>query len=217
MMEGRVRCLSYWTFRRRLIVWTIIYFCKSLSRCLIFMDRQGIWCSHLVLWCAPRFCAFSYFFSMFVNCLSERIRNSEFHFHADELQIYLSGNHSDLDGLIARVNEDLEAIHRWLIENGLLLHSAKLRVILVSNSPSDLSLPLLFLGEIALDWKDVVTHLGLLIDYRFRHVTKICPRVYSTLDRLQLLKFLTPKSVQLKLCKALFLLHYFYCDIFFYR
>jgi hypothetical protein len=65
------------------------------------------------------------FFSMFVNCLSERIRHSKFHFYADDLQIYLSGNRSDLDGLIARVNEDLEAIHRWSIENGLLLNPAK--------------------------------------------------------------------------------------------
>jgi hypothetical protein len=41
---------------------------------------------------------------MFVNCLSERIRHSKLHFYADDLQIYLSGNRSDLDGLIARVN-----------------------------------------------------------------------------------------------------------------
>jgi hypothetical protein len=33
----------------------------------------------------------------------------------------LSGNRSDLDGLIARVTEDLETIHDWLIENVLLL------------------------------------------------------------------------------------------------
>jgi hypothetical protein len=49
----------------------------------------------------------------------------KFHFYADGLQIYLSGNRSDLDGLIARMNEDLEAIHRWSIENGLLLNPVK--------------------------------------------------------------------------------------------
>jgi hypothetical protein len=37
---------SCWTFRRRLIVWTIVYFCTSLSRRLIFMDRLGIYCPH---------------------------------------------------------------------------------------------------------------------------------------------------------------------------
>jgi hypothetical protein len=121
-----------------------------------------------------------HFFSMFVNCLSERIRNFIF--------MLMSGNRSDLDGLIARVNE---AIHRWSIENGLLLNHAKSQEILVSNSPPELPLPLLFLGDIALEWKDVVTDLGLLIDFRLRfgrHDTKICSRVYSTLHRLRLLK-----------------------------
>jgi hypothetical protein len=72
---------------------------------------------------------------MFVNCLSQRIRHSKLNFYADDLQIYLLGNRSDLDGLIARVNEDLEAIHRWSIENGLLLNPAKSQAILVSTSP----------------------------------------------------------------------------------
>jgi hypothetical protein len=117
----------------------------------------------------------------------------------------------------SRVNEDLEAIHRWSIENGLLLNPAKSQAILVSNSPRELPLRLLFLGDIALDWKDVVTDFGLLIDCRFRferHVTKICLRVYSNLHRLRFLKLLTPKSVRLKLCKA-FLLPHFFTVIFF--
>jgi hypothetical protein len=88
------------------------------------------------------------------------------------------------------VNEDLEAIYRWSIENGLLLNPAKSHAILVSNSPSELPLPLLFLGDIVLEWKDVVTYLGLLIDCRLRfarHFTTICSRVYSTLHSLRLL------------------------------
>jgi hypothetical protein len=41
----------------------------------------------------------------------------------------------------------------------------------------------------------------------------VCSKVYATLHRLHLLKFLTPKRVRLKLCKALFLSYFFYCDI----
>jgi hypothetical protein len=39
---------SCWTFRRRLIVWTItiIYLCTSMSRRFIFMARLGIWRPH---------------------------------------------------------------------------------------------------------------------------------------------------------------------------
>jgi hypothetical protein len=49
------------------------------------------------------------------------------------------------------VNEDLEAIYRWSIENGLLLNPANSQAILVSNSPPELPLPLLILGDIALE------------------------------------------------------------------
>jgi hypothetical protein len=49
------------------------------------------------------------------------------------------------------VNEYLEAIHRWSIENGLLLNPARSQAILVSNLPPELPLALLFLGDIALD------------------------------------------------------------------
>jgi hypothetical protein len=74
----------------------------------------------------------------------------------------LSGNSSDLDSLIAK--------------NGILLNPAKSQVILEANSPPELPLPLLFLGDILLEWKDFVTDLGRFIDCRLRfgrHVTKI--------------------------------------------
>jgi hypothetical protein len=112
----------------------------------------------------------------------------------------------------------MRIINRWSIKNGLLVNPAKSQAILVSNSLSELPLPLLFSVNIALEWKYVVTDLGLLIDCLLgfgRHVTKICSRVNSTLHSLRLLKFLTPKTVRLKLCKALLLPHFFYCDIVF--
>jgi hypothetical protein len=87
-----------------------------------------------------------------------------------------------LDGLIFRLIEDLERIFRWSTENELLLKPTKSQANLMSNSPA--TMPILLLGGVALEWKDVVTDLGLLIDGRLgfgRHVTKICSKVYATL------------------------------------
>jgi hypothetical protein len=75
-------------------------------------------------------------------------------------------------------------------------------------------LPSLFLGTSC----DAVTDLGVVIDGRLRfdcQVTKMCSTVYATLHRLRLLTFLTPERVRLKLCKALFLPYFFYCDVVF--
>jgi hypothetical protein len=160
----------------------------------------------LVFRCALGFCTFTTFFSMFVNCLSEYIRHSRFHFYTDDLiQIYLSGNRSDLDGLIARVNEDLEAIHRWSIENGLLLNPTKSQTILVSKSPPELPLCSCCFWVI-LRW---------IIAFGLDAMSRRSAGVFSTLHILRLLKFLTPKSIPMKLCKALLLPHFFYYNIVF--
>jgi hypothetical protein len=139
-----------------------------------------------------------------------------FHFYADDLQIYLSGDRKDLDEMVSALNEDLAAIYRWSAENGLLLNPRKSQAILISYSVVGMSS--LFLVTEEIPWCDCVTDLGLVIDGRLRfdrQVTKVCSRVYATLHRLRLLRFLTPKWVRLKLCKALLLPYFFYCDIVF--
>jgi hypothetical protein len=52
------------------------------------------------------------FLSMFID-LCSCIRFSKFHFNADNLQIYLSGDRKDLDKIISALNEDLDAISQF--------------------------------------------------------------------------------------------------------
>jgi hypothetical protein len=61
-------------------------------------------------------------FSMFISDLCSCIHFSMFHFYADDLQIYLSGDRRDLNEMISALNEDLAAISRWSAEHGLLLN-----------------------------------------------------------------------------------------------
>jgi hypothetical protein len=96
----------------------------------------------------------------------------------------------------------------------LLLNHRKSQANLISNTAVGMILPSLFWGTDESPWCD----LGLVIDGRLnfdRQVTKVCSRVYATLHRLRLLKFLTPKRVRLKLCKAWLLPYLFYCDVVF--
>jgi hypothetical protein len=66
-----------------------------------------------------------FFFSMFINDLCSCIRLLKFHFYADDLQIYLSGDRKDLKEMISTRNEDLAAISRWSTENGWLFNPHK--------------------------------------------------------------------------------------------
>jgi hypothetical protein len=52
-------------------------------------------------------------FSLFINDLSSLLRVANFHFYADDLQIYMSGRRGDLAGLAARVNSELAVIMDW--------------------------------------------------------------------------------------------------------
>jgi hypothetical protein len=48
-----------------------------------------------------------------------------------------------------------------------------------------------------------------------RHVSEVCSKVYATLHRLRLLKYLTPRHVRLKLCKSLTLPFFYYGAVFY--
>jgi hypothetical protein len=157
---------------------------------------------------APRYLSSGVFFNDLCFC----IYFSKFHFYADDLRIYLSGDRKDLDEMISALNEDLAAISRWSAENGLLLkprklHANVLQAIPILNSVVGMILPSLFLGTEEIPWCESATDLGVVIDGRLRFD--------ATLHRLRLLKFLTPKQVRLKLCKAFLLPYFFYCDVVF--
>jgi hypothetical protein len=87
-----------------------------------------------------------------MNDLCFCIRFSKFHFYADDLQIYLSGDRKDLDDIISALNQDLAAISRWSAENRLLLNPQNLQVILIFNSAVGMVLPCLLLGTEKIPW-----------------------------------------------------------------
>jgi hypothetical protein len=136
---------------------------------------------------------------------------SKFHFYADDLQIYLSEDRKDLDEMISTLNEDLAAISQWSADNGLLLSPRKSQAIVISNSAVGMVLPSLFLG-IRRRFHGV---MPLLTWGWLSMVVRLRSRVYATLHRVRLLEFLTPKRVKLKLCKALLLPCFFYCNVVF--
>jgi hypothetical protein len=107
-------------------------------------------------------------FSMFIDNLCSCISFSKFHFYAEGLQIYLSGDRKDLDEMISALNEDLAAISRWSTENQLLLSLCKLQAILISNSAGGMVLSSFFLGTKKIPWYDAVTDLEVVIDGRLR-------------------------------------------------
>ena len=156
-------------------------------------------------------------FSLFINDLSSSLREAKFHFYADDLQIYLSGKRGNLGGLAARVNLELAAILDWSEKNGLLLNAKKSQAMLIINRNSPQNLPRILLGTNPIEWSNHVRNLGIYVDSRLnfsRHVSAVCSKVYATLHRLRLLKYLTPRHVRLDLCRSLILPAFYYGAVF---
>jgi hypothetical protein len=59
-------------------------------------------------------------FACFINDVCEKILNCKFHLYADDLQLY-TVDLGDVDTLVHLVNEDLERIRRWSVDNSLNL------------------------------------------------------------------------------------------------
>jgi Reverse transcriptase (RNA-dependent DNA polymerase) len=64
-------------------------------------------------------------FSLFINGLLEVIMFSQAHHYADDVQIYASGQLTDADRVIEKLNADMSNIWYWSQENGLSLNPQK--------------------------------------------------------------------------------------------
>jgi hypothetical protein len=62
-----------------------------------------------------------------INDECEQILNCKFHSHADDFQLYTVDLRGDVDTLVRIVNEDLEMIRRWSVDNSLVLNVSKTR------------------------------------------------------------------------------------------
>jgi hypothetical protein len=62
-------------------------------------------------------------FSFYNNDIGGNLKYCRHHLFADDCQIYYSFHPDDIDAAVKTVNEDLMAIQRWALANGLSLNA----------------------------------------------------------------------------------------------
>src|SRR3978361_6847 len=67
-------------------------------------------------------------FNLYMADLAKTIKYSKYFFYADDIQIYISFKHDNVQARIKDLNTDLESVRKWADVNGLRLNPAKSQV-----------------------------------------------------------------------------------------
>lgn len=156
-------------------------------------------------------------FSLYINDVGKYIKFCKFHLFADDLQIYISDEFQNKDVCIKMLNEDLQSIFTWSINNKLLLNNKKTQAILLSmHKRADTDFPEVLLNNERVVFSDSVRNLGLTIDTSLSwndHINEVCRRVYCMLRMLWKTADFLDTRMKYKLFMAYILPHLTFCDV----
>lgn len=161
-------------------------------------------------------------FSIFINLLSPNLR-CNYHFYADDLQLYYSTSPDNMSKAINFINADLLRLCRWSDSYGIKVNPNKCQAILVGSSRQlgkvDLSnSPSLLFNHCPIPFTPTVKDLGVIIDSNLKwnaQVQEISRKFYASLHSILRLKHFLPIKTKISLVNTLLLPIIFYADICF--
>jgi hypothetical protein len=155
-------------------------------------------------------------FTLFIEDLSDILKDVGFHLYADDLQIYDHDLPTNINGCVNRMNVVLNRVVQWANKNYLQINSEKTQAIVISGryrlSVSDIS-PIILNGT-TIPYRDVVKNLGVFFDTRLNwktHVNATCSGAYGVLSRLWCVAKHLPTETRKRLVIALILPRLIYC------
>jgi hypothetical protein len=162
-------------------------------------------------------------FSLFINDVSQFINKCSYHLYADDLQIYNSSKKTEFENCVSEINEDLDNIKNWALNNGLRLNVAKTQSIIISGIrmvDENFSPPPILLDGQIIPYSDKVINLGVVLEKHLgwnSHVMSITRKTYGTLRRLWNASDYLSTNIKLKLVRSLIVPIFTYADVVFSR
>ena len=159
------------------------------------------------------------FYIVYANDLSRIFKNSKFALYADDTVLYVSSK--DIATSVRKLQEDLDALSAWCVDNGIMANTDKTKVMVFGSRNclaelSTVNVELKF-GQDILQTVTSYTYLGMTLDSQLNynlHVKKVISSVTSKLIQFRRMrKFLTVKAV-LMVYKGMLLPLLEYGDIF---
>ncbi|XP_038119646.1 uncharacterized protein LOC119769902 [Culex quinquefasciatus] len=160
-------------------------------------------------------CLSALLFSLSINSLPSVLRCSH-QLYADDLQIYTSGPVSEINELVKKINEDLEAITRWANANYLHPNPKKTQAVIFCRTgivePQE---EITFSGEIV-QLSSTVTNLGLQMDKNMTwapQVNGVVQKAFNTLRTFRRFAAVLSTGTRRKLVQAVVMPIFTYCDV----
>ncbi|XP_038106649.1 uncharacterized protein LOC119766276 [Culex quinquefasciatus] len=157
--------------------------------------------------------------SLVINSLPSVLQCS-YQLYADDLQIYTSGPVSEINKLIKKINEDLEAITRWAKANCLYPNPKKTQaIVFCRNGTVEPQEEIVFSGE-TVQLSSTVTNLGLQMDRNMtwvRQVNDVVQRAFNTLRTFRRFAAVLSTATRRKLVQAVVMPIFTYCDVVYHH
>jgi hypothetical protein len=111
-------------------------------------------------------------FSLYTTPLSHILEDSsiQFHFYADDTQLYISFTSSDSSQSLAKLSSTLDIVHSWFCANRLAVNPSKTEYLLIGNNiqRSKVTNASVFFQNLTLTRTDSVRNLGVIFDSNFK-------------------------------------------------
>ena len=160
-------------------------------------------------------------FNLYINDLYKVLKHCKFHFYADDVQVSVECDPSNISEAINLINEDIAAINTWAVANCMRLNPPKTQCIVIGNkrllNTIDLnSVPCIQVSGVPVPFLNVVKNLGVLFDSTLSmdaHISHTCNKAMKSIFMLNSLRKFIPDDCKKYLVQALVFPHLFYCDV----
>lgn len=148
------------------------------------------------------------------------IKHSNFHLYADDIQIYIPCNPTNVTEVVAKINEDLNNITTWSSSNSLVLNPSKSKVMIFGSKHQLKQInsykPKMFISGEEIDRVFESRNLGVIMDESLRfesHIADIARNSFYRLKILYRIRDFLSEDLRIKLCDTLILSRFDYADV----
>ncbi|XP_075157493.1 uncharacterized protein LOC142230751 [Haematobia irritans] len=145
-------------------------------------------------------------FCIYINDLPDVLKHCKIHMYADDVQLFHSDTvEKNFSTIVDSINEDLECINTWALNNGLSINPNKSKCIIISKRVCPIPAQEVKLNGNTIKYVPSSTNLGIIFNEKLNwsnHINSVAGKVYGMLRNLWIVQSATPFEIRMLLAKT---------------